>query len=60
MSADVKLSKAQFSKMIQWVALLHDMLGSFRNIGKKVIADLPIPLCKCNLLGLVSAMQLKM
>ena len=44
-SEDLKLSKTQFSKMIQWVGLLRDMLGSFGNICKKVIADLPIPLC---------------
>ena len=50
-STDIKLSKAQVSEMIQsgwsfgyWLA----------NLGKKVLANVPIPLARHNLPGLVS------
>ena len=39
MTTDIKLSKAQISKMIQSVGFLRNMLG---NLRKKVIADLGI------------------
>ena len=48
MSIDIKLSKAQISKIIQSV-------GSFCSwLGKKVIIDLPIPFTRDYLPGLVS------
>ena len=49
MLTDVKLSNAQFSKMIQSDRFLHIMLG---NLGQKVIKV--IPLARDNLPGLVS------
>ena len=50
MPADIKLSKAHISKMIQSGGFLH-MLG---NLGKKVITHLAIPLTRDDLPGLVS------
>ena len=49
MSTDIKLSKAQISKMI--CGFLCHILG---HLGKKLITDLSIPLAKNNLHGLVS------
>ena len=43
MSADIKLSEAQISKIIQSGQFLGKTLG---NLGKKVLADLPVPLAK--------------
>ena len=51
MSTDIKLSKAQISKIIQSGGSFGSWLGSF---GKKVITDLEIPLARDNLPGLVS------
>ena len=51
MPADIKLSKAHISKMIQSGGFLHNMLG---NLGKKVITHLAIPLTRDDLPGLVS------
>ena len=51
MSTDIKLSKAQVSKMIQCGGFLCNILG---NLGKKVILDLAIPLARHNLPGLGS------
>ena len=51
MSTDVKVSKDQISKIIQFGGFLGNMLG---NLGKKVITDLAIPLARDNLSGLVS------
>ena len=51
MSTDVKVSKDQISKIIQFGGFLGNMLG---NLGKIVITDLAIPLARDNLSGLVS------
>ena len=51
MSTDIKLSKAQISKIIQSGGSFGSWLG---NLGKKVIRDLAIPLARDNLPGLVS------
>ena len=51
MSTDTKVSKGQISKIIQSGGFLGNML---RNLGKKVITDLAIPLARDNLSGLVS------
>ena len=51
MSTDIKLSKAQISKIIQSGGFCGSWLG---NLGKKVIANLEIPLARDNLPGLVS------
>ena len=51
MSTDIKLIKTQLAKIIQSGGSLFNILGS---LGKKVIADLPIPLARDNLHGLVS------
>ena len=51
MSTDIKVSKDQISKIIQFGVFLGNMLG---NLGKKVITDLAIPLARDNLSGLVS------
>ena len=51
MSTDTKFSKDQISKIIQSGGFLSNML---RNLGKKVITDLAIPLARDNLSGLVS------
>ena len=55
MSTDIKLSKAQLSKMIQSGGFLRNVLS---NLGKKkVITDLAIPLARVNLPGLVSKLS---
>ena len=46
MSTDIKLSKAQISKMIQWGGCLRNIID---HLGKKVITDLAIPLARDNL-----------
>ena len=51
MSMDLKLSKAQLSKMIQSNGFRCNMLG---NLGKKRINNITIPLARDNLPGLVS------
>ena len=51
MSTDIKLIKTQLPKIIQSGGSLFNILGS---LGKKVIADLSIPLARNNLHGLVS------
>ena len=51
MSRDIKLSKAQISKIIQSGGSFNSLLG---NLGTKVITDLAIPLARNNLPGLVS------
>ena len=51
MSTDIKLIKTQLPKIIQSGGSLFNILGS---LGKKVIADLAIPLARNNLHGLVS------
>ena len=51
MSTDIKLIKTQLPKIIQSGGSLFNILGS---LGKKVIADLAIPLARDNLHGLVS------
>ena len=53
MSTDIKLIKAQISKMIQSGWFPRNMLG---NLGKKLISDLAIPLARDNLYGLVSSL----
>ena len=50
-STDIKLSKAQISKMIQSGVFFCNMLANLRT---KVITDLAIPLARKNLPGLVS------
>ena len=50
-STDIKLIKAQISKIIQSGRFLRNMLG---NLGKNVITDFAMPLAKDNLPGLVS------
>ena len=51
MSVNIKLSKAQISKILQSGGFLRINL---RNLGKKVITDLAISLARNNLPGLVS------
>ena len=51
MSTDMKLSKAQISKIIQSCRFFGSLLG---NIGKKSLTNIAIPLARNNLLGLVS------
>ena len=51
MSTDIKLSKAEFSKLIQSDGFVHNMICY---LGKKVIADFAIPLARDNLTGVVS------
>ena len=51
MSTDMKLSKAQVSKIIQSCRFFGSLLG---NIGKKSLTNIAIPLATNNLLGLVS------
>ena len=51
MSTDMKLSKAQISKIIQSCRFFGSLLG---NIGKKSQTNIAIPLAGNNLLGLVS------
>ena len=51
MSTDIKLSKAQFSKLILSDGFVHNMICY---LGKKVIADFAIPLARDNLTGVVS------
>ena len=46
MSTDIKLCKAQLSKIIQLDGFLHNMLC---NLGEKVKTDLAIPLARDNL-----------
>ena len=43
MSTDIKPSKAKLPKNFHSGEFLHNILGNF---GKKVIADLPIPLAR--------------
>ena len=50
-STDIKLSKAQLSKIIQSGRFLRNILG---NLGKKVMKYLATALAKDNLLGLIS------
>ena len=49
-SIDIKLSKAQISKIIQSGGSLGSCLG---NLGKKALTDIAIPLARDNLPGLV-------
>ena len=49
MSIDIKLTKAQISKIIQSCEFLHIMSS---NLDKKVITDLASSLARNNLLGL--------
>ena len=51
MSTDLKLSKAQISKIIQSSGFFGSWLG---HLGKKSLANIAIPLARDNLLGLVS------
>ena len=51
MSTDMKLSKAQISKIIQSGGSFGSWLG---NLGKKALTDLAIPLTRDNLPGLAS------
>ena len=51
MSTDIKLSKAQISKIIQPGGSFGSWLG---NLGKKVLKKIPIPLARDNIPGLVS------
>ena len=57
MSTDIKLSKAQLSKMIQSGGFLRNVLSNLDK--KKVITDLAIPLTRVNLPGLVSKLSFK-
>ena len=50
MSTDIKLSKAQLSKIIQIGGFFRNMLD---NLGKKVITNLAITLARDSLPGLV-------
>ena len=50
MSTNMNFSKVEITKIIQSSGFLHNMLG---NLGKKVTADLAIPLARDNLPGLV-------
>ena len=51
MSADIKLSKAQISKIIESGGSFGSWLG---NLGMKALANIAIPLSRGNLDGLVS------
>ena len=51
MSTDIKLSKAQISKIIQSVGFFAYWLG---NLGKKTLANVAIPLARDSLPVLVS------
>ena len=51
MPTDVKLSKAQISKILQSGGSFGSWLG---NLGKKALTNITIPLARDNLLGLVS------
>ena len=51
MSTDIKLSKAQISKIIQSGGSFGSWLG---NLGKKALINIAIPLARDNLPGLVS------
>ena len=51
MLTDIKLSKAQISKIIQSGGSFGSWLGS---LGKKVLRNIAIPLARDNLPGLVS------
>ena len=51
MSTDIKLSKAQISKIIQSSGSFGSWLG---NLGKKALTNVAIPLARENLPGLVS------
>ena len=47
MSTDIKLSKAQLSKIIQSGGFLGKTLGIMMgNLGKKALIDLAVPLAK--------------
>ena len=51
MSADIKLSKVQISKIIQSCGSFGSWLG---NIGKKALTNIGFPLARGNVPGLVS------
>ena len=51
MSTDIKLSKAQVSKLIPSVVSFGSWLG---NLGKKALTNVAIPLARDNLSRLVS------
>ena len=51
MSTDIKLSKAQISKIIQSDGSFGSWLG---NLGKKALTNIAIPLARDNLPGFVS------
>ena len=51
MSTDIKLSKAQISKIIQSGGSSGSWIG---NLGKKVLTNIAIPLARDNLHGLIS------
>ena len=51
MSIDIKLSKAQISKIIQSGGSFGSWLG---NLGKKALTNIAIPLARKNLPGLLS------
>ena len=51
MPTDIKLSKAQLSKIIQSGGSFGSWLG---NLGKKALTNIAIPLVRDNLPGLVS------
>ena len=55
MSADIKLSKAQISKIIQSGRSFGSWLG---NLEKKALTNITIPLARDNLPGLVSNLAL--
>ena len=55
MSTDIKLSKAQISKIIQSGGSFGSWLG---NLGKKAITNIAISLARDNLPGLVSNLTL--
>ena len=51
MPTDIKLSKAQLSRIIQSGESFSSWLG---NLGKKILANIAIPWARDNLPGLVS------
>ena len=51
MSTDIRLTKAQTSKIIQSNGSFHSWLS---NLGKKAVTNVAIPFAKYNLPGLAS------
>ena len=54
-STDIKLTKTQISKIIQWGGSFDSW---FRNFGKKELTDFAIPLARDSLTGLASGLAL--